>query len=135
MRAIVDTSVWSLALRRSKAIASAYRDLLSELLQDGRAILMGVVRQEILSGIKFSEQFDRLKNHLRSFPDLQIETEDYEVAAAFYNACMSSGVHGSPTDFLISACAYRRKYAILTADPDFLNYKKHIPIALLQPKE
>jgi hypothetical protein len=43
--------------------------------------LLGVVRQEILSGIRHTEQFDRLKNSLRAFPDLLLDMKDYELAA------------------------------------------------------
>lgn len=134
MKAIVDTSVWSLAFRRSKIAPSPYRDLLEERILDGKAALMGIVRQEILSGVKLQEQFERLKLELRSFPDVPLETDDYEIAGEFYNTCMTKGVKGGHADFLICACAYRKKYAVLSSDPDFGHYRKHIPLTLLQPK-
>ena len=82
MKVIVDTSVWSLALRRQQqnnSIADKLRDLIS----DGRVILLGVVRQEILSGIKHQAQYEKLKNNLRAFPDLLLDVEDYELAADY----------------------------------------------------
>ncbi|MHC5725586.1 MAG: PIN domain-containing protein [Nostoc sp.] len=54
MKVIVDTSIWSLALRRNyKVDDSPYVAVLQELVADGRVALLGAVRQEILSGIRF----------------------------------------------------------------------------------
>lgn len=134
MKVLVDTSVWSLVLRRKNPPDSAYSQLLSDLISDGRVVLMGNVRQEILSGIRHEKQFDILRAKLRPFPDLALESEDYEVAAEFYNTCMSKGVNGGDIDFLICSSAYRRNFHILTTDSDFVRYEKHLPIHLLKPK-
>lgn len=133
MRVLVDTSVWSLVLRRKRPEASPYRDLLTEIIKDGRVAMLGVIRQEILSGIRLVEQFSRLKEQLRAFPDLELETEDYEVAAQFLNTCAGKGITGSTIDFLICASAHRRNYSILTTDPDFDRYQRQIAIDLLKP--
>jgi len=73
MNVLVDSSVWSLALRRKTAGLNATEKFivaeLSELVREGRARLIGLVRQELLSGIKTTEQFEKLRLHLRSFPD------------------------------------------------------------------
>jgi predicted nucleic acid-binding protein len=82
---LVDTSVWSLALRRAKRVDDAVRCELAELISEGRVVLLGPVRQELLSGIKVKSQFDLLRDHLRSFPDLELETADYEEASAAFN--------------------------------------------------
>ena len=134
MRVVVDTSVWSLAIRRSGIKPSAHRELLTDIIHDGRVVMLGVIRQELLSGVKQAEQFKKLKTHLRYFPDLEMETGDYETGAEFYNTCISSGVQGSHIDFLICACAFRREFGILTTDPDFERYQRHIPLRLLQPE-
>ncbi len=132
MSVIVDTSVWSLALRRrtppdfSPAIA-----ILQNLITDDQVAMLGAIRQEILSGIRNLEQFTRLRDYLRAFPDLELITEDYELAAEFFNTCRSNGIQGSNTDFLICAVAYRRSYSILTTDNDFYTFRTHIPIILL----
>lgn len=131
MKVVVDTSVWSLALRRRTSVASPFTNLLQDLIEDGRVVLLGVVRQELLSGIRHDEQFERLQIALQAFPDPEFETEDFEKAAAFYNTCRRSGIQGSSVDFLISAYAHRRKFHILTTDPDFQHFSAHIPISLL----
>ena len=131
MKVIVDTSVWSLALRRNipnDEITTV--NVLEDLITDGKVILLGVIRQEVLSGIRYSEQFTRLRDYLRAFPDLELTTEDYELAAEFFNTCRRNGVQGSNTDFLICAVAHRRGYSIYTTDKDFENFRSYIPVIL-----
>ncbi|MBD2513522.1 PIN domain-containing protein [Nostoc sp. FACHB-973] len=132
MSVIVDTSVWSLALRRrTPPNSSPAITLLRNLITDDQAALLGVIRQEILSGIRSFEQFARLRDYLRGFPDLELMPEDHELAAEFFNTCRSNGIQGSNTDFLICAVAHRRSYSILTTDNDFHSFRAHIPIILL----
>jgi predicted nucleic acid-binding protein len=130
MKVIVDTSVWSLALRRGRPDASGLVLELQNLIQDHRVEMMGPLRQEILSGIRSESQFKKLQNHLKSFPDLPILTEDYVTAARFFNLCRSKGIQGSNTDFLICAVAARNKFSIYTTDKDFTRFSKQLPIAL-----
>lgn len=131
MSTIVDTSVWSLALRRSTPPAdSPAVTLLRDLITGDRIVLLGAIRQEILSGVRNSEQFIHLRDYLKAFPDLELTTEDYELAAEFFNTCRSNGIQGSNTDFLICAVAHRRSYSIFTTDKDFQSFQSCIPILL-----
>lgn len=131
MKIVVDTSVWSLALRRNNPPeAIPVVNQLRNFITDGRVVLLGAVRQEVLSGIRNIEQFNRLKDYLRAFPDLELTTEDYELAAEFYNTCRLHGVQGANTDFLICAVAHIRGYSIMTTDKDFENFQLYIPISL-----
>lgn len=130
MKVIVDTSVWSLALRRPQQQHNSIANKLHDLISDGRVILIGAVRQEILSGIKHQAQFDKLKNNLRAFPDLSLDIEDYELAADYFNICRRNGIQGANTDFLICACATRRNYEIFTTDKDFISFSQCLPIVL-----
>ncbi len=131
MKVVVDTSVWSLALRRNN-LDNAVRvvNQLRELIADGKVVLVGAVRQEVLSGIRNLEQFTRLRDYLRAFPDLQLFSEDYELAAQDYNTCRQHGIQGANTDFLLCAIAHNRNYSILTTDKDFDSFLKYIPIIL-----
>ena len=95
--------------------------------------MIGPIRQEILSGIRDEAQFNKLREHLASFPDLPLRTEDYVTAAMFFNTCRSKGVQGSNTDFLICAVAYRSKCSIFTTDNDFGLYSEHLPVVLFRP--
>lgn len=134
MMVLVDTSVWSLALRRRFADLSPeqerLRQGLSELIREGRARLLGPIRQELLSGIREESQYRRLRDHLRAFDDVTLRTEDYERAAALSNHCRARGVSGSAIDFLICAAAIRLQWPVLTTDSDFRVYARHIPIKL-----
>jgi len=132
MKVIVDTSIWSLALRRDRQNASAPVQELQHLIQDHRVQMIGPIRQEILSGIRHESQFKKLKKHLESFPDLPILTEDHVNAAKLFNLCRSKGIQGSNTDFLICAVAIRNKFSIFTTDKDFKIFSKYLNIVLHQ---
>ena len=129
MKVLVDTSVWSLALRR-KEPSGAFAEQLSELIQKSLIVLIGPVRQEVLSGISDTAVFENLKAKLRSFDDLPITTEDYEMAANFFDICRKNGVQGAHTDFLICAVAHSNNLLIFTTDDDFQHYAKFLPIRL-----
>jgi predicted nucleic acid-binding protein len=130
MKVIVDTSVWSLALRRDKDDSPAPVQELRHIIRDHRAQMIGPIRQEILSGVRCKSQFKKLRKHLESFPDLPILTEDYVTAAQFFNHCRSKGIQGSNTNFLICAVAVRNKLSIYTTDKDFEMFSKYIQIVL-----
>jgi len=130
MKVIVDTSVWSLALRRDKEDSPAQVQELRQIIHSHRVQMIGPIRQEILSGIRSESQFKKLRKHLESFPDLPILTEDYITAAQFFNHCRSKGIQGSNTDFLICAVAVRNKFSIYTTDKDFDLFSKYIQIVL-----
>ena len=132
MKVIVDTSVWSLALRRDKQGSFAPVHELRHIIHDHRVQMIGPIRQEILSGIRSESQFKKLRRHLESFPDLPILTEDYVTAAQFFKRCRSNGILGSNTDFLICAVAVRNMFSIYTTDKDFEQFSKHIQIILHQ---
>ncbi len=132
MRVLVDTSVWSLALRRATPQTGLYERELRELLREGRVVMMGAIRQELLSGIRDDAQFKQLRGKLRAFRDVGLEREDYEEAARCSNQCRRAGVLGSTVDFLICSVATRRGLAILTLDADFLLYAKVLALKLHQ---
>ena len=131
MSILVDTSVWSLALRR-KAAPSSQEETLRHLIRDGQVKIIGPIRQELLSGIPNQKHFEALKAHLIYFPDTSIQTSDYELAASFFNLCRQNGVQGAHIDFLICAVAANNEFQIYTTDKDFLSYRKYIPISLFE---
>ena len=138
MNVLIDTSVFSLALRRKNESLSASEKLLvaelSELIREGRARTIGLIRQELLSGIKTTEQYEKLRVHLRSFPDEVVDTPDYEEAAKAGNRCRAKGVAVSIVDILLCAIAIKRQWAIFTTDPDFSSYAKVLPLQIHTPR-
>jgi predicted nucleic acid-binding protein len=131
---LVDTSVWSLALRRKAENLSASEkstvDELAELVREGRARIIGLIRQELLSGIKTPVQYEKLRATLASFPDESIQASDYEAAAKASNDCRSKGIVVSVVDILICSIAMSRGWSIFTTDPDFMNYARVLAIKL-----
>jgi hypothetical protein len=134
LKVIVDTSIWSLALRRGTPPDKSILVELETIISDYLVQLIGPIRQELLSGIKSDEQFDKLKQYLSSFPDYQAQTEDYVLAAKFFNQCRTKGIQGSNTDFLICAIAVNNNWQIYTSDQDFFHFKKVLPIKLYKSK-
>jgi hypothetical protein len=134
MKVVVDTAVWSLALRRAKRVDDTITRELTDLIHDGRVIMLGPIRQELLSGVKERSQFETLRDHLRAFPDVELEAEDFEEAAESFNACRQRGIQGSNTDFLICAAARRRKAAVYSTDRDFQQYAKVLALQLHAPR-
>jgi predicted nucleic acid-binding protein len=130
MRILVDTSVWSLALRRDKHARNPEAEELRRLVAAHMVEIIGPIRQELLSGVRDQIQFDQLEAHLMAFADLPLLAEDYVTAAKFFNLCRSKGIQGSNTDLLICAVAVRHDLAVFTTDGDFLRFAKCLPIVL-----
>jgi predicted nucleic acid-binding protein len=134
VRVLVDTTVWSLALRRRRR--ALHRDGLrlvrefESLVVEGRVLLAGPVRQEILTGVRDASAFERLREHLSHFDDVALRTEDYETAADFANRCLAAGVAVTSTDLLLCAIAARRSASVFTTDPDFTAYAEALPVKL-----
>ena len=133
MKILVDTSVWSLALRRTKRVTQPQVEELGQLISDRRVQIIGPIRQELLSGIRDEAQFEVLERHLAAFLDIVITTDDYVTAAQFFNRCRAKGIQGSNTDFLICSVAVRNRLAIFSTDRDFEQFAKHLPINLYNP--
>ncbi len=131
MKVLVDTCIWSYVLRHGKSHAE-FSEALKELIKDGRVVIIGPIRQELLSGISEPSQFKKLKEKLSAFEDLSLMSEYFIKAAEFSNICRKKGVQGSTTDFLICAISNVQKLQIYTDDKDFVNYKKHLPIHLYE---
>lgn len=132
MKTIVDTSIWSLVLRRKRKTDFTEISELDKLISNFNVIMLGPIRQEILSGVKHVTQFKLLAEYLRPFPDYNISTQDYETAAEFYNILRMKGIQGSNTDFLICAIAVNNNFKIFTSDKDFFKFKKYLPIVLFR---
>jgi len=130
VKVLVDTCIWSHALRTQKPEFAEQIDILKTLIAEQRVLLIGPVRQEVLSGYSDFNKFELLKAKLNCFENTAILDDDYLVAARFYNQCRKQGVQGSHIDLLICAVAVRLNAAIFTTDKDFGFYQHHIPIQI-----
>ena len=121
MKVIVDTCIWSLALRRQNQarMSPVEKQMLAQLTEaigDNRAALVGPIRQEILSGIRDRHQFAKIEDLLEPFRDEEITATDYITAASLFNLCQNHGAQCGPVDILLCAVALRTHYAIMTSD-------------------
>ncbi|VAX29863.1 hypothetical protein MNBD_NITROSPIRAE01-74 [hydrothermal vent metagenome] len=128
MKVLVDTPIWSYALRSNRKGFEKHVSTLKRLISDQRVLIMGPIRQEVLSGYSDMRQFQKLKEKLSYFENTPIAEADYIEAAKFSNLCRQKGIQGSHTDFLICAVSIRLEAEILTSDQDFSFYQQHIPI-------
>ena len=134
MKVLIDTSVWSLALRRRHPDReAAIVEELARLIADFEVAMIGPIRQELLSGIRDERQYLTLREKLRAFPDLRLDTADFETGARFFNKCRAEGVQGSNTDLLLCAVGHLRGMPIFTTDKDFNAYSRTLGTKLHRP--
>lgn len=129
MRVIVDTDVWSEAFRK-EGPKSEYVGELLNLIQEGRIQMIGVIRMEILCGIRGEKMFQTLSDKLDAFSDRPLDSGVFVTAARFLNLCRGKGIQGSNNDFIICACSMLWKMPVLSKDKDFIAYRKILPIEL-----
>lgn len=129
---LVDTCIWSLALRGKTPKETSIAAQLTQLIDDHQVKIIGPIRQELLSGYSDKSKYDKLRLKLQYFPNEPVLDIDYECASEYSNFCRSKGIQGSHIDFLICAISVRRKFNIFTTDKDFINYAKYLPIKLLE---
>jgi predicted nucleic acid-binding protein len=132
---VVDTSVWSLILRRPKIeednpFVQAFCDHLTA--EDG-IFLIGNILQELLDGLRSPHQFQRLIHFLEPFPLLKLSRATYVEAARLRSHCRGKGIQGGPVDFLIAFACIEHGFPLLTADPDFLRIARHSESVVLPP--
>jgi len=133
VKVLVDSSVWSLALRRPlrTRIGPAPEVVeLQRLIGNFRVAIIGSIRQEILSGIREASKFERIRSELAAFVDFSLTREHYELAASLYHQCRAKGVQGSNTDFLICAASISESMSVFSTDKDFAQFAKVLPIKL-----
>lgn len=105
------------------------------LIQEGRARIIGLVRQELLSGIKTSSLYEKPRAVLRSFPDEPVGTSEYEAAAKASNECRATELAVSISDILICANAIARDCSSFATDPDFKSYARILPLIFHTPRK
>ena len=136
MPVLVDTSVWSLLFRRDQDKLNAQQrsavETLRSLIAEKRVKVIGPIRQELLSGIRNTDQFERLRHRFRAFEDEELTTADYEFAALISCKCRTLGISTSAIDSLICSIASSRDWEIFTFDEDFRHYSKAVPVRVFQ---
>ncbi|MDQ3036045.1 MAG: PIN domain-containing protein [Myxococcota bacterium] len=120
MTTLVDTSVWSLLLRkRGPADHWAVRRLTRLIEQRQPVALTGVVLQELLAYFRSDQVAASVAVRLRPFPLLEPTRAEHESAAALFRRARAAGVAATTIDCLIAAVAVSRDAELLTTDQDF----------------
>ena len=133
MRLIVDTSIWSLALRRQPHIYNPDAENLKKIINNGENIfLLGIILQEILQGVKRPQEFISLKEYLDAFPLIEITREQYINAAELKNYLSRKGIQVSTIDALIATTAIEHDCYLYTNDKDFYYMARHSKLKLLK---
>jgi hypothetical protein len=127
---LVDTSVWSIALRRDRPPASREIEALRAAIERGDVCLLGVILQEVLQGFPSSDRARRLVERLSPFPVLSLHRGDYIYAAEIRNRCRFKGLAISTIDAQIAAASINHRCALLTLDRDFAGVARHFPLRL-----
>ena len=128
MSVLVDTSVWSIALRRDRPPPSREIEALRAAIERGDVCLLGVVLQEVLQGFPSSDRTRRLVEHLAPFPLLSLHRGDYLYAAEIRTRCRVKGVAISTIDAQIAAAAINHRCSLLTLDRDFEGVARYFPL-------
>lgn len=131
MRLLVDTSVWSLALRRdAPSDVPAVEVLLQALEGDSEVYTTGFVLQELLQGFSGPTARDAILMKFASLPVIVPEMKDHADAATLRNLCRRKGVQAGTIDALIAALAIRFELMLLTTDKDFVHMSRHVDLTL-----
>lgn len=131
MSLFVDTSVWSLALRRDAATDFPALVLLKDALLNGKTVVTtGVVIQELLQGFAGPKDRRRLIERFQALPLLQPDRQTHIAAAGLRNKCRRAGVQLGTIDALIAQLCIEHELQLLTTDKDFIHAAKHVPLRL-----
>lgn len=128
MSVLVDTSVWSVALRRDQPPPGREIEALRAAIERGDVCLLGVILQEVLQGFPSLDRTRRLVERLSSFPLLSLHRGDYVYAGEIRNRCRAKGLAISTIDAQIAAAAINHRCALLTLDRDFTGVARHFPL-------
>ena len=132
MRVLVDTSVWSIALRRKGPAAHPKVELFAALLERGEEIvIVGVILQEILQAFRDEITVRRVSAYLEDVPLLELGRGVFAASARIHRECAAAGVAVSTVDCQIAAAAVSHRCALLTADRDFERIARVVPVKLV----
>lgn len=126
MTLLVDTSVWSLALRRDvEATEPEVQELKDALFGSDLVVTTGLVLQELLHGFSGAKAQTQIIDRFAALPLLQPDRDDHIGAATLRNACRQAGVQIGTIDALLAQLAIRHDLTLLTTDKDFTHAAKH----------
>jgi predicted nucleic acid-binding protein len=126
MMLLVDTSVWSLALRRDVVAAQPEVLYLQQALLGSQAVVTtGLVLQELLQGFSGPKARAQIIDRFSSLPLVQPDRQDHVDAASLRTTCRRGGVQIGTIDALLAQLCIRHHLTLLTTDQDFIHATRH----------
>lgn len=129
----VDTSVWSLALRRDVPPDVPEVNQLRRSLETGSVFCTGLVLQELLQGFAKPKAHEEIVSRFAALPLMVPDREDHIRAAELRNRCRRKGVQSGTIDALLAQLCVRYDLTMLTTDNDFRNMASIIPLSVWSP--
>lgn len=135
MTLLVDTSVWSLALRRDGATSAPEVRTLQEAIAGSDAVVTtGLVLQELLQGFNGPRAAAAIVERFRALPIVAPDRSDHVAAAEVRNVCRRAGVQVGTIDALLIQLCGRHDLTLLSTDKDFVHAARHVPFKLWRPQ-
>lgn len=131
---LVDTSVWSLALRRDGSTSEPEVRVLADALTGAHGVVTtGFVLQELLQGFSGPRAASAIIERFQALPLIQPDRQDHIAAAEVRNVCRRAGVQIGTIDALLIQLCGRHELTLLSTDKDFMHAAKHVPVKLWCP--
>jgi predicted nucleic acid-binding protein len=128
---LIDTSVWSLALRRDAPPDVPEVRALRDALAGGEIVATtGIILQELLQGVipeRARTQIIEMFTALEYCPPAR---EDHVAAAGMRNTLRAAGVQVGTIDALIAHLAIAGGHTLLTTDNDLRAASRHVSLQL-----
>jgi len=130
MNLFVDTSVWSLALRRDAPPDRPEIEVLKSALDAGMVVCTGLVLQELLQGFTRPQAHEQIISRFSALPLLVPGREDYIQAAELRNHCRRKGIQTGTIDALLAQLCVHHDLTMLTTDNDFQHIASVVPLSV-----
>ena len=135
MTLLVDTSVWSLALRRDASTSEPEVDQLKDALMGADVVVTtGMVLQELLQGFSGPKSREQIIERFTALALLVPDREDHIAAADLRNTCRRAGIQMGTIDALLAQLCIRHDLTLLSTDNDFKLAAPHCPLRVWAPK-
>jgi predicted nucleic acid-binding protein len=129
MALFVDTTVWSLALRRDVVVdVPEVKALKHALAEGGQIVTTGLVLQEILQGFSCPKAKADIISRFAAIPSVSPDRTDHIAAADLRNICRRAGVQVGTVDAILAQLCIRHQLILLSTDNDFKNMARHIDL-------
>ncbi|MEJ8845497.1 type II toxin-antitoxin system VapC family toxin [Variovorax rhizosphaerae] len=127
----MDTSVWSLALRRDGDLQTPQVIALRNALHGADQVFStGLVLQELLQGFAGPKARDSIIERFTALAFIEPDRQDHIEAAEVRNTCRRHGVQIGTIDALLIQLSRRHDLRLLSTDKDFQSASRHAEFGL-----